>query len=163
MTQVAYGWIVQRKVIPKREVQWPKLPMRGRSNVKSSPRGKDIDQSRLRMEDRPKVTYGWTVQHKVIPKREGQWPKSPMGGQTTKVTYGWTVERKVIPKREGQRPKSPTGGWSNVKSSSRGKDNDKNCLWVDGRPKSLMGGQSKVKSYPRGKNDQSHLWVDGPK
>ena len=71
-TKVAYGSMVYCKVIPKKEGQRPKSPMEGWSNVKSSPKGKDNDQSHLWVDERPKVAYEWIVQHKVIPKREGQ-------------------------------------------------------------------------------------------
>ena len=79
-----------------------------------------------------KIAYEWTVQHKVIPKREGKRPKSPTGGRMTKVAYEWIVQHKVIPKREGQQLKLPTGGRSNVKSSLGGRDDDQSSLQVDG-------------------------------
>ena len=61
------------------------------------------DQSHLRVdgrlklptgEQKTKVAYGLTIQHKGIPKREGQRPKLPRGVQMTKVAYGWTENQK---------------------------------------------------------------------
>ena len=48
-----------------------------------------------------------------------------------KVTYRWTVQSKVIPTKEEQRPKSPIGGRSKVKSSPTRKDYEQSHLWVD--------------------------------
>ena len=50
-----------------------------------------------------KVAYGWTVQSKVLSKREER-PKSPMDGRSKVKSYlrGKDDDQsKVIPKREG--------------------------------------------------------------
>ena len=99
--------------------KWTKSPKGWWSNVNSSPRGMDDDQSCIQMDEQPKsptggqktkLTYKWMVQSIVIPKMEGQRPKFPMGGQKTKVTYG---------------------GQSKVKSSLRENNNDQSHLHED--------------------------------
>ena len=60
-TKFTYRWTVQCKVILKREVHQPNSPIGGESNIKSSPRRKDNEQSQLQVDD----------QIHVIPKQEG--------------------------------------------------------------------------------------------
>ena len=60
------------------------------------------------------------------------------GRTMTKVTYGWTVQSKVITMREEQRPKSPTGGRSKVKSFPTRKDYEQSRLWVDNQMQVIL-------------------------
>ena len=83
-TKFTYRWTVQCKVILKREVHQPNSPIGGESNIKSSPRRKDNEQSQLQVDD----------QIHVIPKREG-----------------WILESSYL---EGERIDEPSHHWSHL-------------------------------------------------
>ena len=106
-----------------------------------------------------KVTYGWAIQCIVIPKREGQQPKSPIGGRTTKVTYRWTVQSKALLKREGWWQKSPMGGQSEVKSYTRGRDDDQSKVITEREGQRLKSSTGERKNQATheclGKNSKS--------
>ena len=59
MTKLAYKWMVEFKDILKKEGQQPNSLMGGGSNIKSSPRGKDNEQSRLQVTDQMQVIPKW--------------------------------------------------------------------------------------------------------
>ena len=106
-----------------------------------------------------KVTYGWGIQCKVIPKREGHRPKSPIGGPTTKVTYRWTIPSKVLFKRKRWWQKSLMGGQSEVKSYIRGRDDDQSKVITEREGQRLKSSTGERKNQATheclGKNSKS--------